>query len=384
YVSVEVKWSIFPEVCRYGMTVIDNFREGFGGFGMTSVYVKEQGAMVRRRGERLVVSKDGAIIDEFPFAKVEQLTLMGNVQLTTQAAATLLAREIDVVFLSTYGKFRGRLTGAGSKHAELRQQQLKLMSENNFSLQMARAIVDGKIHNQRVILQRQAARLSSGRPQSRGATVWPRDKGLFQQSLAGMMRMQEQARQAGSVESLRGYEGKAAAFYFKAVRSLLDPAWGFERRDYYPPPDPFNALLSFSYSLLLKDVQAAVQIIGLDLYVGFFHEIHYGRPSLALDLMEEWRPVIADALCLELINRGSLTPDRFVRTGRANRPIELGEAGVELVLETYGARLGARVYHPLAGPGGETSLRQAITLQARRLARVIAGKEQRYEAVLAK
>lgn len=351
---------------------------------MTEVYVKEQGAMVRRRGERLVISKNGAIIDQFPLAKVEKVTLMGNVQLTTQAAASLLAREVDVVFMSSYGKYRGRLTGTGSKHARLRQRQMKLMSDEAFTLQLARAIVDGKIHNQRVVLQRQASRLATGDPQTRGATQRPPDLRLFKQALAAMMQMQQQAQQASSVESLRGYEGKAAVYYFEAVRSLLDAAWGFEKRAYHPPPDPFNALLSFSYSLLLKDVQAAVELIGLDLYVGFFHEIDYGRPSLALDLMEEWRPLVADSLSLELVHRGSLLPPMFQRTGRPSRPIELGEEGVERVLLAYGSRISTRLYHPLAGAGGQTTLNRAIMLQARHLARVIAGKDARYEPVRAK
>lgn len=351
---------------------------------MTNIYIKEQGAMVRRRGERLVISKDGGIIDEFPFAHVEQLTIMGNVQLTTQAAATLLSRDIDVVFLSSYGKYRGRLSGSGSKHAHLRQRQMQLMSDTTFSLQLARAIVDGKIHNQRIILQRQATRISSSTGQKRGPRRQPFDKPLFDKSLSAMIKAQQQARQALSLESLRGYEGNAAVHYFAAVRSLLDQSWGFARRDYYPPPDPFNALLSFNYSLLLKDVQAAVQVVGLDLYVGFFHEIAYGRPSLALDLMEEWRPLIADSLSLELVNRGTLAPDMFIRTGRPKRPIELGERGVERVLHAYGSRLTTRLFHPLAGPGGNTMLQQAITLQARRLARVIGGKDAQYEPMRAK
>lgn len=350
---------------------------------MTNVYVKEQGALVRRRGERLVITKDGVVVDEFPFAKVEQLTLMGNVQLTTQATATLLAREIDVVFLSSFGKFRGRLVGSGSKHARLRQQQMQRMAEDGFVLQAARAIVDGKVHNQRVILQRQAQRITSSTEQARGATLRPRDRQLFDRSLAGMAQMQQQARQATTVEALRGYEGKAAAYYFAAIRSLLPAAWGFEQRAYHPPPDPFNALLSFAYSLLLKDVQAGVQLTGLDLYLGFFHEIDYGRPSLALDLMEEWRPLVADALSLELVNRGSIRPEQFVRTGRPNRPVELGEAGVERVLRTYGQRLQTKLFHTLAGPGGQTTIQRALVLQARHLAHVVMGKTAAYTAVTA-
>ena len=359
---------------------------------MTTIYVKEQGSVVGRNGERLVIRKGGAVLQEVPMANVSELALMGNVQLTAQAVATLLAREVDVVFLSTYGKYRGRLSGTGSKHARLRHRQLLALGDEAGTLAVARAIVDGKISNQRVLLQRQRRRgegaadpLPTPLPGGEGATdplpsPLPKGEGgrgafdvaRFDRALAGMMRMRQAAVGAGNLEGLRGYEGKAAAFYFDAVRSLLEPAWGFARREYYPPPDPFNALLSFGYSLLQKDVFAAVNRVGFDPYLGFFHELEYGRPSLALDLMEEWRPVVVDALALELVNRGRLRPEQFERTGSVKRPVQLGEAGGELVLRAYGERLEGVVYHPDAGSGGgQTTVRHAIRLQAYRLARVV-------------
>ncbi len=349
---------------------------------MTTVYVREQGAQVHRRGERVVITKEGQTLEEFPMGQVEQLVLMGNVQMTTQLMATLVQRDVDVVFLSTYGKYRFRPEGDGSRHVQLRQQQLAVLSAGALALPTARAIVDAKIHNQRVILQRQVKRLTTGNDSP--DTVYLRDRGLFETSLRGMLQMQQMAQQANNLDTLRGYEGKAAAFYFGAVRALLDSQWGFHRRDYYPPPDPFNALLSFAYSLLLKDIRAAISVIGLDVYMGFFHEVQPGRPSLALDLMEEWRPLIADALALELVNRGSLLPETFTRSNNPRRPVELGDAGVARVLQGYGSRLESRLYHPLAGPGGETSFQQALLLQARRIARVIAGKDTGYEPIRAK
>lgn len=351
---------------------------------MSAIYVKEQGAVVGRRGERLVVRKQRQVLDEFPLSQITQLVLMGNVQLTTQALKTLVRRDIDVVYLSSYGKFEVRPEGHGSKHVALRQRQLQMVNDGAVALTQARAIVDGKIHNQRVILQRQLKRLAEAGGQARGMAVYPRHRGQFENALNGMIQMQQQVPQAATLDALRGYEGKAAVYYFDAMRTLLDPAWGFARRDYYPPPDPFNALLSFAYSLLLKDVRAAVHTVGLDVFAGFFHGVRYNRPSLALDLMEEWRPLIADSLCLELVNRGNIVPEQFVQTGMKERPIELGEAGVVQVLQAYGNRLQTRVYHPLAGPGGDTTLQHALVLQARRLAQVIAGKETVYIPVKAK
>lgn len=348
---------------------------------MTTVYVREQGAMVRKRGERLVISKQGEVIDEFPLNKVDQVVLMGNVQITTQAMVNLAQRQMDVVFLSSFGKFRLRLEADNSGHVLLRQRQLREKEKGALSLPVAQAIVDAKIHNQRVLLQRQARRLDGG---GGGGPVYVRDPGLFERSLRGMLQMQRQAQHTDNLDSLRGYEGKAAAYYFGAIRSMLHQGWGFRKRDYYPPPDPFNALLSFAYSLLLKDVRAAVLLVGLDVTMGFLHETRPGRPSLALDMMEEWRPLIGDALCLELVNRGSLRPNEFVRAGNPRRPVELGEAGVERVLQAYGNRLSTRMHHPLAGPGGQTTLQKALILQARRMARVIDGRETTYEPMRAR
>lgn len=351
---------------------------------MTTIYVKEQGSRIGRQGERITITKDGQLLETFPLNQIEQIVLMGNVQMTTQAVATLLAQNVDVVYLSSYGKYRGRLSGVGSQNARLRQQQLRSAADTAITLRIAQAIVDGKIHNQRVLLQRQKQRLNALPQRERGAPGTPANQALFDKALAGMLQMQRAALHTTDVDALRGYEGKAAAYYFQALATLLDPAWSFTGRVYYPPTDPFNALLSFGYSLLLKDVLAAVNQVGFDPYVGFFHEIDYGRPSLALDLMEEWRPLIADAMALELVNRRLLLPATFTWTNDPNRPVVLGEAGVAHVFTAYGERLETQVYHPLAGPGGNTATRQAILLQSRRLAHVVMGQETTYEAMKAK
>jgi len=326
---------------------------------MGTVYVKEQGAVVRRAGDRLRVTFQHEDLTSIPLLHLDQLALMGNVQLTTPAATRLLERGVDVVFLSKYGKFRGRLMHSGSKFAQLRHRQLQMASEEQTALAIARAIVVAKVANQRVVLQRRAERVPDAR-----------------RALDGMMQMGRQAEQAGSLDSLRGFEGKAAAFYFEALRTLLPADWGFEKRAYHPPPDPANSLLSFGYTLLLKDVTAAVQLVGLDPYLGFFHALGYDRPALALDLMEELRPVIVDSMFLDIVAKKRLQPDDFKRSRNPRRPCLLGEAGVRVVIEQYEGRLQTPVAHPLAG--GQTTVRRAIELQARQMARVIRGEDRVY------
>lgn len=332
---------------------------------MSVVYVREQGAVIRKSGELLRVTQGEAELLKIPLANLEQLVLVGNVQLTTQTAALLLRSGVDVVFMSSHGKYRGRLMANESKFAQLRHLQLRLCDDIPRSLGIAAQIVMGKVTNQRVVLQRRAA-----------------EDARTSQALDGMMEMLRQALQARDLDQLRGYEGKAAAYYFDGLRTFLSPEWGFTKRDYYPPPDPINAMLSFAYTLLLKDVVAKIQLTGLDPYLGFFHTLGYNRPALALDLMEEFRPTIADAIVLNLVGQGQFTLDDFERTNLPELPIRMTQPATERLIQAYEERLQERISHPLAN--GQTSYRRAIELQARQMARVITNEAPRYEPLTLK
>jgi CRISPR-associated protein Cas1 len=338
---------------------------------MTTVYVREQGAVLRKRGERLVVTKEDKELETIHLVDLDQVALVGNIQLTSPAAAVLLERAVDVVFFSPYFKYRGRLVGVGSKHAALRVAQLRVMSDEGALLPVARRIVFGKVTNQRVVLQRQAGVRGDG---PAGATL--------RTAIAGIAAMRAAGAGAGSLDSLRGYEGKAGAYYFGALRALLDPRWEFAGRAYHPPPDPINAALSFGYALLLKDATAAVQLVGLEPYLGFFHAIEYGRPSLALDVMEEFRPLLVDPLVLALVHDGALTPADFVWTGDGQQSVRLGEAGMRLMIEGYERRLETVVRHPVSGD--QVSYRRCLELQVRQLAALVQGRAADYVPVVAR
>lgn len=337
----------------------------------TTIYVREQGAVVRKRGERLVVTKGFDELMDVPLVHVRQVALVGNVQLTTQAAAMLLQNDVDVVFFSQHFKFRGRLVATGSKFARLRHSQLQVMSDESKAIQIAREIVVGKLTNQRVLLQRHLANLPAGSPRS-----------VLKESVDGIAHMREGAGRTESLETLRGYEGKAGAYYFAGLKALLHPGWGFQGRQYYPPPDPINAALSLGYSLLLKDAVAAVQLVGLDPYLGFFHVIEYARPSLALDVMEEFRPIVVDSMVLELVSRQQLTPADFTKTGRQERPVEMSDGGVNLLLKAYEERLQTTVRHPVSGD--QVTYRRCLELQVRQIANIVLGKTALYVPVTIK
>ena len=338
---------------------------------MTTVYVNEQGAVVRKRGERLVVTKEDRELDQIRLVNLDQMVVVGNVQLTTPAVAKLMESNIDVIFLTRYYKYVARIVAYGSKNAGRRLAQLKMMSDEGQMLPVAKQVVLGKLTNQRVLMQRQAGVRGEG---PAGAAL--------RQAIDGIAAMRDGAAKAESLDSLRGYEGKGAAYYFGAFRALLDPRWGFQGRAYYPPPDPINAALSLGYALLLKDTMTAVQIVGLDPFLGFFHVIEEGRPSLPLDVMEEFRPVVVDAVVLAMVNEGRLTPADFVQTGDPKRPVQMSEAGMERVIEGYERRLQTETRHPVSGD--KTTYRRCIEGQVWQMAQIVEGKAKVYSPVLLK
>ncbi len=336
---------------------------------MATYYVREQGAIVRKKDERLIATKDEQIVAEIPLHNLDQLVLLGNIQLTTPAIALLLQTEVDVVFMTVHGRVRGRLIANESKFADLRYKQLQILMDEKKSLVLARSIVTGKLTNQRALLQRRTRESSESAIRSPASAA-----------IAGIAEMLARVKSAESPDSLRGLEGKAGAWYWGAFRLFIPAAWGFTQRVYHPSTDPINALLSFGYALLQKDLTAAVRLVGLDAYLGFFHVIHYGRPSLALDLMEEFRPLIVDPLVLMLVNRDLLHLTDFRRGQEADKPVLLNEDAVERVIRAYEERATERVRFPLTGE--QATYRRCFELQTRQMARVIQSEASGYRAFI--
>jgi CRISPR-associated protein Cas1 len=341
---------------------------------VTVLYVKEPGSVVRRDVERIKVTRrppnkrTDDLLHSISVRELEQVVIYGNVQLTTQAAALLLENDVDVVYLSHYGKFRGRLGQDGSKFARLRHAQLRLIGNEQSSLEMALAIVSAKLANQRNVLTRL------------GEAAAPQAHQILQQSAAGIEQMRGASRKATTLDALRGYEGKAGVYYFGGLRMMLQPRWDFKRRQYHPAPDPFNALLSFGYSLLQKDISATIHVVGLDPYLGCFHALEYGRPSLTLDLMEEFRPLAVDEAVMGLILGNGLGPEDFTYTGREERPVELGEGKMPSVIRAYEQRLVQVVLH--TDTRTQQTLRHCMELQARIYGRVVLETRQRYQGLV--
>ena len=325
---------------------------------MPILYVTEQGATIRHLAGRVVVRREDRILSELPDFKCEQIVVFGNVQLTTDLINFCFEQGIDVAFLSTNGKYRGRLQSPLAKNALLRLRQYERTANAEFCRSNAAAIVTGKIRNMIAMVRRQRRLREDGRS-----------------PVAEMEALLPKVARAENLDSLNGYEGVASAAYFRAFKSALKGDWHFEARQYHPPADPVNALLSFLYTLVHNDVQAAVNIVGLDPWLGVFHRPRLGHAALASDLMEEHRAALADRLALTLFNKRVVAESDFVQT-QENR-LRLAPIALKRVLEMYARGLQEPVFY--APQNIRTTYRQVIELQVRRFARVVSGDEELYQ-----
>lgn len=328
-----------------------------------AVYVQGQGFSVGLKGEVLEIREKGAAINEARLLETAQLNLYGNVQLSAQALRELASRDVPIIHLSYGGWINAITTPPTHKNIELRRRQFRAADNSDFCLAVARAIVSGKIRNQRTLLRRNSRDLPEG-------------------LLHRMAEIRRRSEQATSLEQLLGIEGSAARDYFanfslmfKANDGAGTTSFDFETRNRRPPRDPVNALLSFLYSMLVKDLVAALVGVGFDPYLGFYHQPRYGRPALALDLMEEFRPLVADSVAIGLINNGEIRPIDFIfRAGAC----ALTDSGRKRVIEAYERRLDSFVIHPIFGYA--VSYRRVFEVQARLLSRLLQGEIPKYPA----
>lgn len=331
--------------------------------GLT-VYVTEQGANVGKDGHRIVVRKGRTPLASFPAASVDQVVLFGNVSVTPAALAYFLARGIDTVLLTAKGRYRGRLVGPEGKNIALRRMQFRIYEDEGFRLRFVRTLVNAKIHNMRALLQRAARR--------RGLKIT--------ETVHRLKRLKDQIPDITEIDRLRGIEGAASAAYFGVFRELLAPEWTFDGRTRRPPKDAVNALLSFGYALLGTSVESAVYTTGLDPYLGFFHVVDYGRPSLVLDLMEEFRPIIVDSLVLNVVNHRLLTPDDFQRRGEG---VFLKDDARPRYIAAYQERLQTEILCAMGDHDVQRlTYQRCFEAQCRKLIRWIKGETDGYLPVL--
>lgn len=267
---------------------------------MATLYLTEQGSKLGKTSRRLVVEKDNKMLLEVPEFKVDRVLIYGNVQITTQAIAFLLGNGIETSFLTVNGRLKGRLSPIESKNILLRMRQYQTYQDNDFRLKIARAIIKAKIANSRTILMRYAR----NHPE-----VNLEDSKKRIEDCIGKVESKD------SIKSLMGVEGIAASVYFRAYGRMFRRELQFEKRQRRPARDPVNALLSFGYTLITNEMLSVICSIGFEPYIGYIHGVDYGRPSLALDLIEEFRHSIIDRFTLYLINNQILDEADFEDKG---------------------------------------------------------------------
>jgi CRISPR-associated protein Cas1 len=333
------------------------------------LYLNTQGVRVSKSGEVLKIFEKEKLLQEVRFNDICQLNLFGNIQATTQTIQSLCEADIPIAYFSQGGWFYGITHGLGVKNIYLRREQFRLADVPSFCLRLAKALVAGKIRNQRTMLQRNH--------------VEPPVSAL------NMLKcMQEDAERAGVTEELLGIEGNAARYYFQHFAGMIktddEPACGdgepkspfsfdFVNRNRRPPRDAVNALLSLAYSVLAKDLTIVCHAVGFDPYLGFYHQPRFGRAALALDLMGPFRPLIADSAVLSAINTRMVTLRDFVQAGSS---VALRPEGRKAFFRAYEQRMDTLVTHPLFGY--RVNYRRLLEIQARLLARVLTGELNTY------
>lgn len=359
------------------------------------LYISTTAVSIGRKSELIQVKEKGEVIAEVRINDINHVAVFGPATISTALLQTLCDRDVPVSYFSSGGLFYGLTRGHSLKNVFTRLAQFHYAAKPEEALRHARTFVHGKIRNQRTMLMRNHAQ---------GVPVVATER---------LKYAAQAALQARSIEELLGIEGSAALAYFEnfsgmiklaensideailegagaagktdarltatSARSKRDAAgqqfftFDFTRRNRRPPRDAVNALLSLGYSLLARDCTIAAHAVGFDPYVGFYHQPRFGRPALALDLMEEFRPLIADSVALTLINNRAIAPTDFVRAGDA---VNLSADGRKRFFNGYEQRLNSTIVHPVFDY--QVSYRRAIELQARLLAKALTGETEQY------
>src|SRR5215213_8163392 len=320
---------------------------------MGTLYITTQGANVQKRSGQFLICKDSAVLQNVPETQIRQIILVGSINLSTPVVAFCLEKDIEVVYLSQGGKFKGRLTGNGRKNAEIRVRQYDLARDEIFRLRQVKAIVAGKITNQIDFATRQGETNSK--------------------EMLTLKKILQSAESAARPETLLGIEGASTAAYFGMFRRWIPVPWKFEKRSANPPKNEINALMSLSYTLIYNRLESLLNLAGLDAYQGFFHAPKDGHAALASDLTEEFRAGFCDALVLKLIRRRQLNPGHFENRDGG---IRLDKEGSKIYFGEFETKMASRRQ---TQNGDSVSFQEIMKRQVYHLAKVVKGEEKVYQ-----
>ena len=327
------------------------------------LYVQEPGARVTKSGEQLVIEADDKKTS-VAIGDVSELVLHGPISLTTPALNALMRAEIPITYASSGGWVMGHTVSTGHRNVAIRMAQSRAAFDERRALAFARTLVAAKIRNSRVFLRRN---FKVG------------DEAARDDAIEALARLADRAPHAATEAELLGVEGEAAARYFRLFNTMFGaaaqefPEFSFDKRTRRPPTDPINAMLSFGYAMLTRTWLTVLSSVGFDPYLGFYHHPRFGRPALALDMMEPFRSIVADSTVIQVVNNGEVKPDGFVSAGPA---VNLKPHAKRAFIQAYERRLDQEVTHPVFGY--RVSMRRLLEVQARLLARHLAGEIDEY------
>jgi CRISPR-associated protein Cas1 len=327
---------------------------------MGTVYISTDDAFIGKTDERLRVKSQKETLLDVPLIKVDGIVVMGRATVSPAALMELLERKIPLTFLTATGRYLGRLEPELTKNIFVRQAQWQAAGETARAIHAVQGFIRGKLKNYRNALLR---------AQRDGQDTLQAGINQLEQTI-------NQLDQTATVDSLRGLEGAGSATYFRHFNQLIrTDGFTFNGRNRRPPTDPINALLSFGYALLMHDVQSAVNIVGFDPYLGYLHVQRYGRPSLALDLMEEFRPLVVDAMVLAAVNRQMIVPGMF-ESEPVSRAVALTPEGRKQFLRLYEQKKQSQFKHPVMAR--QCTYQEAFEIQTRLLAKYLMGETEKY------
>ncbi|MGG6293641.1 type I-D CRISPR-associated endonuclease Cas1d [Leptolyngbya sp. AN02str] len=334
---------------------------------MGTLYITQDDSYIGKTDERLTVRANKQTLLDVPLIKLDGVVVLGRATVSPAVVIELLERKIALSFLTQTGRYLGRLEPELTKNIFVRAAQWKAIAPSEPALHVVRGFVRGKLKNYRNALMR-------AQRESPEFLLQPAVTQL-EQAIAPIERTQ-------TIDSLRGLEGSGSAAYFGSFNCLIRAdGFQFKSRNRRPPTDPVNALLSLGYALLRHDVQSAVNLVGFDPYLGYLHTQRYGRPSLALDLMEEFRPLVVDAVVLSSINRRAIAPQDFVTEPLSNA-VSLTSDGLRTFLRLYEQKKQSKFKHPVLQT--QCTYQEAFEIQARLLAKYLMAETDKYPPLVLK
>jgi len=288
-----------------------------------NLFVTEQGAKLKVSGRRIFVLKAKESLADIPLIHLRHIVIFGNATLTPKTVARVLTEGIFVSFLTRNGRFIGVLLPPEHSDGLIRRMQVKRSDDELFKLSFAREIISAKIHNALWLLQRKRRKMID-----------------IEKETEELTKLRDRISRTASIKELLGLEGSASRTYFTGLSKIFGSEFSFERRVKHPAPDPLNSLLSLSYTFLYSICFSFLHVVGLDPYIGFYHEMRRGHASLASDLCEEFRSFVCDAFVLRLVNQGYFSKESFTYTGEK---VFLTKEAMKIFLKKWAENLDRKV-----------------------------------------